>query len=260
MNPDVKYWDQTARQWETDPANRLWRRHSDAVNARLLSGWLAGCHAKCLLKTDLFDEAFGDGLFGMLGTRAENLVGMDVSPQVLLAARRHFPQVVHVAADVRTLPFADGSFDRIVSLSTVDHFLSHDEIVASVREMARVLRAGGELLITLDNPGNPMVWLRNVVLFPWLHRVGIVPYFVGKTCGQRRLRRIVESAGLRVLDAQSVLHCPRVLAVAIARRLWRADERTQARFLGCMMKFESLGRWPWRFVSGHFVALRAVKA
>ena len=264
MTPDAHYWDQTARNWQANGAHRLWRRHSDAVNTRLLSQWLADIDHNSnerprLLKTDLFDEAFGNGLVDLLRQRAGAVVGIDVSPQVLAAARAHAPGAWHVAADVRQLPFADHAFDCIVSLSTLDHFQSHDQIETSMRELGRVLRPGGQLLLTLDNAANPIVWLRNVALFPWLHRVGIVPYFVGKTCGPKRLAGIVERAGLHVRDIRAVLHCPRVAAVAVAKGLHHAEPRSQRRFLDALMSFERMSSWPSRFISGYFVAVRAVK-
>jgi SAM-dependent methyltransferase len=243
-----------------EAAGRLWRRHSDAINSRLLARWLPPSGMKRVLKTDLFDEAFGDGLVSMLQQRAASVTGIDVSPQVLSAAGARCDGAARVAADVRQLPFADGSFDAVVSLSTLDHFTSHDQITAGVRELGRTLRGGGHLVLTMDNLLNPLVWLRNAVLFPWLHRVGIVPYFVGKTCGPRALRRVVEDAGLRVREVRAVLHCPRVLAVALARRLSGADERTRRRFLDTLVRFEHLDRLPTRFFSGYFVAALAVKS
>jgi hypothetical protein len=44
------------------PAETLWREHSDAVNGALLVRWLARESCGLLLKTDLFDEAMGEGL------------------------------------------------------------------------------------------------------------------------------------------------------------------------------------------------------
>jgi hypothetical protein len=83
---------------------------------------------------------------------------------------------------------------------------------------------------------------------------------VGKTCGPRGLRRLVREAGLDVREVRAVMHCPRVLAVALARRLAGAPEPTQRRFLRALMAFEHLRRLPLgRFLSGYFVAARAVK-
>lgn len=260
MKADTEYWDKTAQDWQAGTAGaeyRLWRRHSDAVNRRLLSQWMPS--GKSVLKTDLFDEAMCDGLLDLLKDRSSLVVGMDVSETVLVSARKGDQIGSYIAGDVRRLPFANASFDCIISLSTLDHFNTVDEIESSIRELARTLRPGGTLVLTLDNMLNPLIWLRNGAMFPLLHRMGIVPYFVGKSCGPRTLRRLVGKAGLDVCEVGAVLHCPRVLAVACARRLLQAQESTKARFLRTLMSFEWLSRLPTRFFSGYFVAVRAVK-
>lgn len=261
MKPDGDYWDKTAQQWREGAADReyrLWRRHTDAVNERLLTQWLPP-DVKRVLKTDMFDEAVGEGLVHFFERRGAHVVGIDVSPEVLVSAGARSSSASRVAADVRQLPFVDGSFDCVISFSTLDHFTNLDEIALSVRELGRTLRPGGTLVLTMDNPINPLVWMRNVALFPILHRLGIVPYFVGKTCGPGALRRIVNDAGMDVQEVGALLHCPRVIAVAVSKKLLDAQESTKVRFLNGLMKFEGLSRWPLRYFSGHFVALRAVK-
>ena len=51
------------------------------------------------------------------------------------------------------LPFADGSFDLVTCLDVVEHL---DDDTAAFREMRRVLRAGGHLLVTV--PAHPFLW------------------------------------------------------------------------------------------------------
>ncbi|MBI3797384.1 MAG: methyltransferase domain-containing protein, partial [Deltaproteobacteria bacterium] len=157
-------------------------------------------------------------------------------------------------------PFADGAFDAIVSTSTLDHFHSHAEVIASLQEFRRVLRPTGQLFLTLDNLANPIIKLRNALPFRWLHRLGLVPYYVGVTYGPRRLREVLQQVGFEVLEVGAVMHCPRVFAVVIARLLERhTGQESQRRFLRFLLAFEHLAYWPTRFLTGHFVAVRATK-
>jgi SAM-dependent methyltransferase len=259
-SPNGDYWNSVAEEWATTARQALWRRHSDAVNSELLRRWLPSQPVPRLLKTDLFDEAVSGGLYPLLGERAEQVVGVDLSPGVVQAAGRRCPGLESHVADVRTLPFDDDAFDVIVSISTLDHFESQREIPIALRELARVLRPGGALLLTLDNLAHPAVWLRSILPQRLLRGLGLVPYRVGATCGPARLRAYCRDAGLNVSDATAALHCPRALSVAIARLLaHRASERTQSRFLRALKSFECLERLPTRFLTGHFTALRARK-
>jgi SAM-dependent methyltransferase len=63
--------------------------------------------------------------------------------------RARAPGVVLVAADATALPFADGSFNAVVSLLTHTDF-DHPE--AAFAEAARVLRSGGRLSYVGTHP------------------------------------------------------------------------------------------------------------
>jgi SAM-dependent methyltransferase len=213
-----------------------------------------------LLKTDVFDEAVSTGLLPYLKGRAGMVTGMDVSNRVAHAVRKRCPGVELAVADVRVLPFRDGSFDCIVSNSTLDHLASQQEIRHGISGLADKLKSGGTLILTMDNLSNPVVWIRNALPFNWLHRLRLVPYCIGATCGPGKLVAYVRQSGLRVREVRAILHCPRVLAVGAAGLLSRrVGPESQDRFLRFLMSFEVVARWPTRFVTGYFVAVLAEK-
>lgn len=253
------YW-QGALRSSLRPPQVLWRAHSDAINRALFASWLSAGQVEYLLKTDTFDEAVADGLYPFLVTRAKRVIGMDLSILTLLAARSRYADMHSTSADVQRLPFTDGSFDVVVSNSTLDHFAIHDEIIFSLKELARVLRSGGALLLTLDNPANPVVAVRQILPFRLLNRLGILPYYVGATFSPFRLRRILRQTGFEVTQLGAVMHCPRVLAVGLARLFDKYGAvRTQASFLKVLMSFERMSHWPTRFLTGYFVSVRAIR-
>lgn len=51
-------------------------------------------------------------------------------------------------ASIESLPFPDGSFDKVLSLGVVMHV--NDEL-AACRELVRVLKPGGHLVVSLNN-------------------------------------------------------------------------------------------------------------
>lgn len=74
------------------------------------------------------------------------LFGVDPVPEMLAIARRRLPPAVRLCQGwAERLPFKDEQFD-IVSSCNVFHYIRHP--LAALREMGRVLRPRGQLVIT----------------------------------------------------------------------------------------------------------------
>jgi ubiquinone/menaquinone biosynthesis C-methylase UbiE len=73
------------------------------------------------------------------------MVGVDIDETALELGRTAYPQFLFVHAKGESLPFADRSFDAIVSRVALPYM----DIPAALREMRRVLKPGGELKIKL---------------------------------------------------------------------------------------------------------------
>ena len=116
------------------------------------------------------------------------------------------------------------------------------------------------MILTLDNLSNPIILLRNWLPFILLKRLKIVPYYVGVTLRARQLEGLLKDFGFEVVEVDAIMHCPRVLAVTIARWVEKHTSfRTQISFLRLLMAFERLSRLPTRFLTGYFVAVRCIK-
>ena len=254
-----QYWDGIADSWTPD-RDRLWRAHSDALNVALCRRWLSDRRSQRLLKTDLFDEAAGRGLWPYLVTVAEHVEAIDVSHAVAKRARAQH-RLTAATADVRQLPFRDATFDTIVSNSTLDHFEDPLAIVDGLRELSRVLQRNGRLLLTLDNGANPAVAVRNALPQRWLSRIGLIPYYMGHTLRPKAATDLLTELGFTVMHRTAIMHSPRAVTVPFSR-LWQriaSDRDGNERYLGAMERFEIAERWPTRFFTGHFVAFLAQK-
>ena len=105
----------------------------------------------------LLDLCCGQGRHAVaLARLGYRVTGLDLSRPFLLEAAglaaRHGQVVGLVAADMRRLPFADGSFDAVINLFNAFGYLeddAQDELVLA--EVARVLAAGGRFLQELVN-------------------------------------------------------------------------------------------------------------
>jgi SAM-dependent methyltransferase len=254
------YWDHIARSWESRVPQRLWRKYSDTVCQSLLDRHLLPGQQRRALKTDVFDEAVACGILSFLASRCNEVIGCDISSQVIRMAKQRNSGALFVAADVRGFPFIGESFDLVVSLSTLDHLDSVSAILQALHEIFRILKPGGKLILTLDNLANPIVALRNLLPFQMLHRIGIVPYSVGATCGPRRLKSLMIRSGFKVEEMRSGFHSPRVLAIPIVEWIDKHfGAATKQKALSTLMRFEGLENWPTRYLTGHLIIAIAKK-
>ena len=89
------------------------------------------------------------------------MVGIDLSRVTAGVAQSRANGIMVACVDARALPFADETFDVIVSNSTLEHhFRSRKKLIASMRELNRATAARWwKLVLTLDNRANPVGWL-----------------------------------------------------------------------------------------------------
>ena len=96
---------------------------------------------------DVLDVATGTGNVALRAAAAgAQVVGLDLTPELFAEARRRASAagvtVDWVEGDAEELPFADASFDRVLSVFGVQ-FAPRHEVAAA--ELARVCRSGGRI-------------------------------------------------------------------------------------------------------------------
>ncbi len=90
------------------------------------------------------------------------VVGLDADPEALKLARRKLTQA-HVQATLTegtatALPYADGSFDRVLS-SLLFHHLTEEQTVQAAQEVYRVLKPAGSFFVA-DWGKAESLWMR----------------------------------------------------------------------------------------------------
>jgi len=265
MDREDCYWDNVAaamsRRYHLDS---VMADHKRRVHLELLRSWCGASPTGRILKTDLFEEAFGDdevlSKWPDPPGRSPPAVGIDISGRICGRARNRLHgmgrTVMAVAGDARRLPFPDGTFDVVFSCSTLDHFLRREDLDAGLREAARVLSRTGRLVLVLDNP---RALLHGVVR--WFGAKGILPFRLGETLEPNELEATAEELGLEVIEQRAVYHVPRMIATSFFRVLRAVRFGFADRFLlGRLAAREERSGRPGEYRTGWYTAACLVKA
>ncbi|CAD6991901.1 unnamed protein product [Ceratitis capitata] len=93
------------------------------------------------------DVGCGNGRYLAHGNPTICTVGVDRCYRLSKVAREKGGEVL--LCDSLELPFRDDSFDAVLSLAVVHHFATTERRVNALQELARVLRIGGRVIITV---------------------------------------------------------------------------------------------------------------
>lgn len=91
-----------------------------------------------------------------------NYTGCDVSSRMIAIAEERqtvqLPTVRFVIGDVLSLPFPAASFDHVFALAVLHHIPSVELRQQAMRELARVMRPGGRITLSVWNLWHPL-WI-----------------------------------------------------------------------------------------------------
>ena len=104
---------------------------------------------------DLLDIGCGIGRFHRYLREFGSVTGIDESEAMLVRARADNPTVRYLGSDARLLPLSDESFDVVLAINVFHHVLPSDR-PGMIREMARVCRSGGFVVLMEHNPLHPL--------------------------------------------------------------------------------------------------------
>ncbi|MDA8248578.1 MAG: class I SAM-dependent methyltransferase [Rhodospirillales bacterium] len=190
--------------WRASTLGRLTDRLEDALLRDML-GDVAG--------RAVLDLGCGDGKLAVhLAAAGAHMVGLDADPTMLRAAASRAAaagvSVQFATGRAEALPFMAGQFDLVVA-GTVLCFVPDAE--AAFREIARVLRPGGAVVI--GELGRWSLWALRRRIRGWLgNRLWREAHF--RTGGE--LRRLAAGAGLEVRALRGAVFYPPVAALAWA--------------------------------------------
>jgi len=116
------------------------------IHQRLLKAYYI---AKELVHGDMLEIGCGEGRgVSLLKEKVKSYTGLDKIQEVVDVLSAAHPQAEFKQAVIPPLPFADASFDSIISFQVIEHIKDDKKYL---QEIARVLKPGGIALITTPN-------------------------------------------------------------------------------------------------------------
>ena len=117
-----------------------WFRRHEVVYLDLLQ--------RCAGK-DVLEAGSGEGYGAdMIAGVAASVTGVDYDTSAVEHVRARYPRVTMIQGNLADLPLPDGSVDVVVNFQVIEHLWDQPQFL---RECVRVLRRGGELLISTPN-------------------------------------------------------------------------------------------------------------
>lgn len=133
------FWDRVA--WVYDV-------FANVINRRANRALCAAVSAQISPSDDVLECACGTGLLtGGIAAKCKSLIATDFSAKMLVRAQKKYGKRANVRfeqANILQLPFPDERFDVVVAANVI-HLL--DEPLKALRELDRVCRPGGKLII-----------------------------------------------------------------------------------------------------------------
>lgn len=134
-NSIKEFYDEVYKKGDIRDNCRLYRRIMALINPHFSGRLLdVGCGVGCLLY-----EA---------SKKNASIYGLDISLQALSKATEIMPFAKVCVGDGEQIPFKDNSFDNVVSLGSLEHFLRPE---SGIREISRVVKNKGRVVLLLPN-------------------------------------------------------------------------------------------------------------
>jgi ubiquinone/menaquinone biosynthesis C-methylase UbiE len=199
---------------------RFWSRIATRYDA-WVDGSFSGQYAafkSCVLRLIEADDKVlevgtGTGSIALaIGETGPEVMGIDISPEMVAVAMDKLKaaagaNVRFQVSDAYSLPFEDGTFDKVVAVNALQ---TMKEPQRAVSESLRVLKDGGEAICITYCFGTSGAW-EIIKLARWVVRYGLPKYWRNFKCEQ--VRELFAQAGYDVIGTERVWERPAAVLV-----------------------------------------------
>ena len=160
-----------------------------------------GARVASLESPTVLDLGCGNGrLYSFLKTKKINYCGMDNNATLLKIAQKNHPDARFLRGDQLHIPLAEMSCDQIWNIAAFHHLPTHTVQKKALREMNRVLKKNGRLMLTVWN-----LWQKKYRPYITKNGDAFIPfgpvnrYYYAFRLGE--LRKLLASTGFKIIDS-----------------------------------------------------------
>lgn len=146
----------------------------------VFSNYLTFIESSCPKTGNLLDLGCGSGWSSyLLAKKGYMVVGADLNPNSFEAPIH--PNLTLQEGNALSIPFADHSFDIVTSHQIIEHTPNPRNVL---KEMMRVLKPGGIVVVVAPNLLSPLASMRGLVRYVWKNRPWWTIFFRSKNMPQ----------------------------------------------------------------------------
>jgi len=153
----------------------------------------------------VLDAGCGDGFWtSRIAKYCGHVTGLEPDQRTIGVAQALYSRsnVTYMCGVGESLPFGNGAFDKVLSVSCLEHFADPQHGIA---EMARVLKPGGRAIVGVPNRHDPFL---RPLLATVLQALGLYAYGYERSYSRRALRAVLQRAGFTVVAETAILFIP----------------------------------------------------
>lgn len=201
MNNTVEEWN-SYWSYKKNLIGKLYDFLASFYRRRLISGSLYYFLDKNFSKgSKLVHVGCGGGEVDVFLSQFFEITAVDFSKKALAVYKKNNQLVKNVLlADAFALPIDDGVFDGAYNLGVFEHY-NDNEVVLILREMSRVVKKGGKIVIFWPPEyGLSVIFFKIFYFFVHIDKVKLYPAEVNRLKGKNQASLVFSKAGIKLID------------------------------------------------------------